>query len=53
MQCLFADESAMNFKGNVVFKMCYPQKPTKWGLCRCVIGDSTNRYVCGPIPYYG
>jgi hypothetical protein len=52
-QYLFADESAVNFKGCVVFKMCSPQKPTMWELCIYVIADSLNGRVYGLIPYYG
>jgi hypothetical protein len=33
--------------------MYNPQKPTKWGLRLYVIADSTIRYVCGLVPYYG
>lgn len=32
-QYLYANESAVSFKGYVVFKMCNLQKPTKWRLC--------------------
>jgi hypothetical protein len=32
MQYLSADESTVNFKGHVVFKMYNPQKPREWGL---------------------
>lgn len=52
-QYVCVDESTVNFKGRVVFKMYNPQKPTKWGLRIYVIADSTNGYVCGLIPYYG
>jgi hypothetical protein len=41
------------FQGHVFLRMCNSQKPTKLRLCRCVIGDSTNGYVCGLIFYYG
>jgi hypothetical protein len=33
--------------------MYNPQKPMKWGLYIYVIAESTNRYVCGLVPYYG
>jgi hypothetical protein len=52
-QYLSADESTVNFKDRVVFKMYNPQKPTKWGLRMYVIADSTNGYVCGLIPCNG
>jgi hypothetical protein len=52
-QYLSTDESTVNFKDRVVFKMCNPQKPTKWGLHIYVIADSKNGYVCGLIPYHG
>jgi hypothetical protein len=51
-QYLSADESTVNFKCHVVFKMHNPQKPTKWGLHIYAIADSTNGYVWGLIPYY-
>jgi hypothetical protein len=44
-QYLSADESTVNFKGCMVFKMYNPQKPTKWGLSTYVIADSTNGFV--------
>jgi hypothetical protein len=53
MQSLSADESTVNFKDHVVFKMYNQQKPTKWGLHVYAIADSTNVYVRGLIPYYG
>ncbi|XP_069697349.1 piggyBac transposable element-derived protein 4-like isoform X1 [Periplaneta americana] len=53
LEYVCVDESTVNFKGRVVFKMHNPQKPTKWGLRIYVIADSTNGYVRGLIPYYG
>jgi hypothetical protein len=42
---LSADESTVNFKAHVVFKVYNPQKPTKGGLRIYVIADSRNGFV--------
>jgi hypothetical protein len=47
VQALSADESVIKFKGRVGFRICNPQKPTRWGLHIPVIADSTNGYGFG------
>jgi hypothetical protein len=50
---LSADESTVDFKGSVVFKMYNPQKSIKWRFHIHIIADSTNGYDYVLILYYG
>jgi hypothetical protein len=47
------DESAVGFKGKIIFKIYNPKKPSKWGIRLFVLADSDTGYVHSIIPYYG
>ena len=47
------DESAVGFKGRVIWKCYNPNNPTKWGLRVYAVCDSASTYIVAFIPYYG
>jgi hypothetical protein len=47
------DESTVGFKGKIIFKIHYPEKPTKRGIRIFVLAESDTGYVHSIIPNCG
>lgn len=47
------DESAVGFKGRILFKVYNKEKPTKWGIKIFILSESKSGYICALEPYFG